>query len=165
MSKPQLATVAALLLCLAGPAVALDSATLLKDDALRSKPFLDAPSLGVQKRGSSVQIVKRQGAWTSVKAAKTSGWIRSLSLRSGKAAVRSGSLASINTGRLGSGRIVSTTGIRGLNEGSEEQLKKAQFDAAALAAAEKQSVSSDDATAYAKRGKLKKRSIPWLEGQ
>lgn len=165
MPKPPLATVAALLLCLAAPAAALDSATLLKDDVMRSKPFLDAPTLGVQKRGSSVQVVKRQGAWTSVKAAKTSGWIRSLSLKSGKTAVKSGSLASINTGRLGSGRIVSTTGIRGLNEGSEEQLKKAEFDAAALAAAEKQRVSRDDAVAFARRGKLKQRSIPWLEGQ
>ena len=165
MLKPIIAAFGALLLCLAGPALAAETATLLKDDTLRSKPFLDAARIAPLKRGSSVQIVKRQGAWTSVKGGAVSGWVRSLSLKSGTATVKAGGLASINTGRLGSGKIVSTTGIRGLNEGSEEELKKAEFNGEALLAAEKQGVSSEDAAAFAKRGKLKQRSIQWLEGQ
>lgn len=165
MYKPILVVVAALLFCLSATAAAIDSAILLKDDTLRSKPFLDAPRLSTLRRGSSVQLVKRHGAWTRVKSSTTSGWVRSLSLRSGSAVVRSGTLSRINSGRLGTGRIVSTTGIRGLNEDGEGALQKAEFNGAALQAAENQRVSSADATAFARRGKLKKRSIQWLEGQ
>lgn len=152
-----------LLLVLGAPwALAAESAVLLKDDVLRSKPFLDGKVQATLKRGNSVQIVRRQGAWTQVQQQKLSGWVRSLSLRSG--ALRSApTLASGNTGRLGTGRIVSTTGIRGLEAGDEQQLAKARFDGAALEAARAQAVDADAARRFAREGKLASRSVQWLK--
>lgn len=144
-------------------AVAADNATLMKDDSLRSKPFLDAPSQATLSRGSSVSIIKKQGAWANVKQGSKTGWVRSLSLKTGAAALPSSTLAQTNTGRLGTGKIVTTTGIRGLEaDGSTASLETAQFNAEELAAAEALTVSADKAKAFAKSGKLTVHSVNWL---
>lgn len=150
---------------LALPALAAETATLLKDDSLRGKPFLDAPVQASLKRGTSVAVLKKQGAWAQIKAGSQAGWLRSLSLKSGKAVLPSSSLASVNSGRLGSGKIVNTTGIRGLDneaDGSKATLSEARFDAAALAKARALTVSSAEAASFAKAGKLKARPLGWL---
>lgn len=147
------------------PALAAETATLLKEDSLRAKPFLDAPAQAKLARGSSVTVLKKQGAWAQVKSGSRSGWLRSLSLKSGKAVLPSSSLAGVNTGRLGSGKIVNTTGIRGLESGKAEEssaLSEAKFNAEALARAEAQSVSAATAASFAKAGKLKARQLAWL---
>lgn len=142
---------------------AANDATLLKADTLRSKPFLDAPSQANLSRGAVVSILKKQGAWANVKAGKQSGWVRSLSLKTGTAALPGSSIASINTGRLGTGKIVTTTGVRGLEaDGSTATLDTAQFNAEELAAAEALTVSADKAKAFAKSGKLTVHSVNWL---
>ncbi|PHV11348.1 SH3 domain-containing protein [Chitinimonas sp. BJB300] len=150
---------------LALPALAAETATLLKEDSLRSKPFLDAPSQATLQRGSSVTVLKKQGAWANVQLGKQTGWVRSLSLKSGTAAIPGSNMASLNTGRLGSGKIVNTTGIRGLSSGKENEagaLAEAKFDAAALARAEAISVSEQEAAAFAKAAKLQARRVAWL---
>ncbi|MGQ5525345.1 SH3 domain-containing protein [Chitinimonas sp. PSY-7] len=149
---------------LALPVLAAETATLLKDDSLRSKPFLDAPSQAPLARGSSVTVLKKQGAWANVQSGKQMGWVRSLSLKSGNAALPSNNIASVNTGRLGSGKIVNTTGIRGLSSGKEEAgaLADAKYDAAAVSRAEALSTSEQEAAAFAKAGKLQARRVAWL---
>lgn len=142
---------------------AANDATLLKADTLRSKPFLDAPSQANLSRGAVVSIIKKQGAWANVKAGKRSGWVRSLSLKTG-AALPTSNMASINTGRLGTGKIVTTTGVRGLEaDGSTATLDNAQFNAEELAAAEANAVSADKAKAFAKSGKLTVHTVNWLD--
>ncbi len=142
---------------------AATNATLLKADTLRSKPFLDAPSQANLSRGAVVSILKKQGAWANVKVGKQSGWVRSLSLKTGTAALPGSSISSINTGRLGTGKIVTTTGVRGLEaDGSTATLDTAQFNAEELAAAETYAVSADKAKAFAKSGKLTVHNVNWL---
>lgn len=154
-----------LLTCLSLSAIAGASttATLLKDDVLRAKPFLDGKAVLTLKRGATVNVLKRQGAWTQVKDKTTSGWVRSLSLKSGSATLATSRLTSVNSGRLGSGTIVSTTGIRGLEQGGEQQLKDAKFSAEALAQARAAAVDEDSARRFAAQGKLKSRPVAWLQ--
>ena len=153
------------LCCLTLPALAAETATLLKNDSLRSKPFLDAPSQATLERGISVKVLKKQGAWANVQSDKQTGWVRSLSLKSGIAVLPSSKMAMSNTGRLGSGKIVNTTGIRGLSNGKDEAgaLADAKYDGEAVARAETLSVSEKDAAAFAKAGKLQARRVAWLE--
>lgn len=155
-------SIAMVLLCgMTWPCLAADTATLLKDDVLRGKPFLDGPTVVALKRGSVVQVQKRQGTWTSVRSGQKSGWVRSLSLRSAASGTPP-KVAAVDTGRLGTGRIVSTTGVRGLTNEPDAELKQAQFNAEALASADRLAVDAEAARAFATAGKLKARSVDWL---
>jgi hypothetical protein len=85
-----------------------------------------------------------------------------LSVRKGKAA-RGGSDASgllgLASGRAGTGKVVATTGIRGLNE---EELKAAKFDGKELERAESYATSKQAAAKFAAQGKLAARKFDYL---
>jgi hypothetical protein len=68
-------------------------------------------------------------------------------------------LASLATGRAGTGKIVSTTGIRGLNE---EQLKAAQYDEKQVTLVESYTSSRADAQKFANLAKLKSKQVDYL---
>lgn len=85
-----------------------------------------------------------------------------LNVRKKTASRSSGSISGlldIASGRAGTGRIVATTGIRGLNEG---ELKSAQYDAAELNLVESYTASSADAQDFANQGKLAARKMDYL---
>ena len=67
----------------AGISVAAEKGSALKNDSLRSEPFADAKVTGSFARGENLEIIKKQGAWLQVKAAKGSGWVRLLSVKRG----------------------------------------------------------------------------------
>lgn len=140
-------------------------ATVVKDTELKDKPFVDAKTIKKLPRGTAVAIVDRNGGWLKVTVAGQQGWVRLLHVSSQPAAASGSSAkeleaaAKIATGRAGSGNIVSTTGIRGLNE---EQLSKAQPNPAELKHLESYSVSKEQAAAYARAHKLERRQIPYL---
>ncbi len=68
-------------------------------------------------------------------------------------------LAGLASGRAGTGKVVATTGIRGLNE---EELKAAKFSETELKLAESYLTTRSEAQAFANKGKLKARSIDYL---
>jgi hypothetical protein len=138
---------------------AAETAHMGKSDSLREKPFADAKVLTPLTTGQKVDILKREGAWYQVKAAGKTGWVRMLSVRrTGQAAaVSAGSLSKVATGRAGTGKIVATTGVRGL---SEEALRQAAFSEEAVSAAEKYRVSAAEADRFAREGGLSRRQVP-----
>ena len=145
-------------------AAAQESGVALKDDVLRVEPFADAKTVGNVAKGAQVNIVKKASGWYQVKAGKTQGWVRMLSIRRGEATKvdvgkEVGGLSALSSGRAGTGQIVSTTGVRGL---SEEELKGAKFNETQLMKAQSFAASQGDAQDFAAKGKLKGRKFDYL---
>ena len=135
------------------PVLAAESGTAIKASEIRIEPFSDAKVLTTLAAGDSVTILKKQGGWLRVKSAKGSGWVRMLSISKG-GATKSGKadgLLGLASGRAGTGKVVATTGIRGL---SEEDLKAAQFNAQELQLAESFASTPTEAQKFAKQGQL-----------
>lgn len=152
----------ALLLLAVQPAAAVETGTALKADAIKKEPFSDAKTLATLNVGDKVSILKKDGGWLNVKSAKGSGWVRMLSIRKGDAKKGKSvaeSFAGLASGRAGTGKVVATTGIRGLNE---EELKAAKFDAQELNLAESYMTTRAEAQSFANQGKLKPRSLDYL---
>ncbi len=148
-------------LLLSGIALAADPGTLSRVDNLLDKPFSNAKTISTLKAGSKVEIIGRSGGWYQVKAGTQTGWLRMLSVRrptSGKPTSVAG-VAGVASGRTGSGAVVTTTGVRGLDNG---ELDNAQFNEAQIAQAEKLRVSATDAAAFAKQGGLAHVDAPKL---
>jgi hypothetical protein len=85
-----------------------------------------------------------------------------LSIRKGEAArggSDAGGLHAPRPGRAGTGKVVATTGIRGLNE---EELKAAKFDEKELERAESYAASKQAAAKFAAQGKLAARKFDYL---
>ena len=151
-----------LALLLAWPlACAAEPAQISRNDSLRDKPFVDGKVVTPLKSGQSVDIQRREGAWYLLKVDKLSGWAPMLSVRrtATAATASAGSLAQTASGRATTGKVVATTGVRGLGE---ENLKEAAFSETAIAAAEKYRVSGKEAAQFARAGGLKPRQVPTL---
>lgn len=137
-----------------------ENGTTIKSDRLRAAPFSDAATLATLPAGSRVEILKKDGGWFQVKTIKGSGWLRMLSLRvTKKTGSELSGLASLATGRTGTGKIVSTTGIRGLNE---EQLKAAKYDEKQVTLVESYTSSRAEAQKFANLAKLKSKQVDYL---
>lgn len=137
----------------AAVAAAADTGTLTRAETLRLKPFADAAAVAPAASGTKVDILARNGGWYQVKSAGKTGWVRMLSVR--RSAAASGNsvagIAGVVSGRTGTGKVTTTTGVRGLDT---EDLTTAAFDEAQIAKAEQYRVSRKDADAFAKQGKL-----------
>ena len=141
---------------------AAETGSALKADEIKADPFRDAKTVAKLATGDKVEIQGKDGGWLKVKSAKGSGWVRMLSIRQGEARKGSGDasgLLGLASGRAGTGKVVSTTGIRGLNE---EELKSAKFNAQELKLAESYAVSRADAQKFAAQGKLTARKFDYL---
>jgi hypothetical protein len=141
-----------------------DTGTLLKADQLRAEPFRDANAVATLAPGDRIEILQRQGGWFRVKTAKGAGWVRMLSVRRGEAGKANAKgevtgLLSLVSGRAGTGKVVATTGIRGLNE---EQLKAAKYSESELKLSDSLVVGRAEAAKFAARGKLAPRAIDYL---
>ena len=141
-----------------GAALAADPGTLTRADSLRDKPFADAKVVAPVAGGTKVDIVTRNGGWYQVKAGGKTGWVRMLSVRRSAAAGGSSiaGLASVASGRTGTGKVSTTTGVRGLDSGD---LATAAFNETEVALAERNRVNARDAAAFAKQGKLSVRNV------
>lgn len=137
-------------------AQASESGTAIKGDELKAEPFRDAKTIGKLAAGDKIDILKKDGGWLMVKSAKGNGWVRMLSIRRGEAHKSSAGaemagLAGLASGRAGTGRVVATTGIRGLNE---EELKAAKYNETEVKLVESYLTSKKDAQKFAAKGKL-----------
>jgi uncharacterized protein YgiM (DUF1202 family) len=163
LAKFGIALLAGLLLG-AGSAQAGESGAAIKADELKAEPFRDARKVGSLAAGDKVEILKKDGGWLQVKSARGSGWVKMLSIRRGEARKSSAGseiagLAGLASGRAGTGRVVATTGIRGLNE---EELKTAQFSEAELKFADTFTSTRPEAQAFAAKGRLASRKLEYL---
>ena len=165
MRKTHVGCILALACILAAlPAVAAESGKLRKADVLKAEPFRDAKTISALAAGDKVDILKRQGGWLQVKSSKGSGWVRMLSVRTGEASKSSGAgdaagLLGLASGRAGTGKVVATTGIRGLNE---EQLKAAKYSESELKLSDSFVESAAEARKFAAKGKLVARKMDYL---
>ncbi len=144
-------------------ALANDAGTALKADILRAEPYADAKSVGNLAKNDAVDILKKKGAWLQIKSKKSTGWVRLLSVKRGGISKSNqvGALASVASGRAGTGTVVSTTGIRGL---SAEELKAAKFNESEIKKLESYAVSVSDAKQFARSGGLTAAPIAYLKG-
>lgn len=153
-----LAAFAALLV--AGTAFGAETGTLSRAESLREKPFADAKVTAPVASGAKVEILGRDGGWYQVKSGTATGWVRLLSVRRATATTSTtAGLASVASGRTATGGVVTTTGVRGLDNA---ELKTAAFDATQVTAAEKNRVSAKDALAFAAQGKLQAQKVEML---
>lgn len=153
-----------LIMLIAGVAQATESGSTIKSDTLRAAPYSDAAVIVSLPAATKVEIIKKDGGWMQIKSSQGSGWIRMLSIRRGD--TRTGSadlagLANLASGRSGTGKIVSTTGIRGLNE---EELKSARYDDKQLTLAESFLTGRGEAQKFAAQAKLKTQQLNYLPG-
>ncbi len=138
-----------------------ETGTALKADTLRAEPFADAKPAGSIARNDGLEIIEKKGAWLKVKAPKGSGWVRLLSVKrgtSGKTNEAAGVL-NVASGRAGTGQVVSTTGVRGLNE---EELKAAKFNEEETSKLEANLISTEQARQFAAAAGLKARKLNYL---
>lgn len=152
-----------LLIGLTAPILVLagEAGTALKADILRAEPFADAKTSGSLNKNDSVDILGKKGAWLQVKSKSASGWVRILSVKRGGTSANGSSIADIASGRAGTGKVVSTTGIRGL---SAEDLKAAKFNEDEIKKMESYQVSSGDAQKFASVGGLSSTQLAYLKG-
>ena len=145
-----------------GSALAEETGTALKPAEIKAEPFRDAKRVGSLKAGDRVEILNRQAGWFQVKSTKGSGWVRMLSIRRGEARKRTvdaEGILGLASGRAGTGRVVATTGIRGL---SEEDLKTAKFSDKEVKKIESFAVTSRAAEKFAAQGNLAAQKIDYL---
>ncbi len=137
----------------------------LKSDAIRDEPFVDAKEIGTLAKDDLVEIFAKDGGWLKIGSTKGNGWVRLLTIRRGKpgkAEYTAEGVLALASGRAGTGKVVATTGIRGI---SEEDLTAARFDAAQVTRLESFGVTAAEARAFAVSGALKPRDIPYLGGE
>lgn len=141
---------------------AAETGVALKNDHIRAEPYSDAKTTGTIARNQKVEILARKGAWLNIKTTKAKGWVRLLSVKRGTTTA-SGTSASdvldLASGRAGTGKVVATTGVRGLNE---EDLKSAKFDESQIKALESHTQSSQQGQKFASAGKLKAVKFEYL---
>lgn len=149
-------------LLLSGALHAAEVGTALKSDELKAEPFRDAKTVAKLASGDKVDILKKDGGWYQVNSAKGKGWVRMLSIRKGdarKGGTDASGVLALASGRAGTGKVVATTGIRGLNE---EELKAASFNEAELKRAESYATDKKAAAKFAASGKLAARRFDYL---
>lgn len=143
-----------LILLLSFNNVDAESATLIKNESLREKPFIDGKIVIPLKQGQNIDIQKREGSWYFVVSQTKKGWVPMLSIRKTKPFQNTskGTVVAVNTGRASSGgSVVNTTGIRGFQA---QDLKSATFNDSAITAVEKFRVKQEDALVFATQGNL-----------
>ena len=124
-------------------AQAAETGVALKADDIRAEPFGDAKAVAVLALNDKVEILGKNGGWLQIKSAKGKGWVRMLSIRKGdakKGGNEAAGLLSMSSGRAGTGKVVATTGIRGLGE---EELNSAFAEFKKLADRKKEMFDGD----------------------
>lgn len=144
-------------------ASAADMGSALKDDKLRAEPYVDAKIAGDIKRGDTLEIISKQGAWLNIKTSKAKGWVRLLSVKRGASSTNTSSASDalkVASGRAGTGNVVATTGVRGL---SAEELKGAKMNEADIKTLESYTLSKEEGQQFANSGGLKAISFSTLK--
>lgn len=141
------------------PGVVVRSCQVLKE------PFKDAREVMSLKEGDAVEILKRKGGWLQVTGKGKTGWVRMLYIRRGasggkaSAVTEASGLLGLATGRAGSGNVVASTGVRGLDE---ESLKEAEFNEKEFQTLKTYKASKNEAREFANQAGLKSQTVPFM---
>lgn len=136
--------------------------TVLRTEKLYSEPASTAKVTASVAKGTSVDILAKQGGWLRVKTERATGWIRLLSVRAGVGGLGGagvGDVVGAATTRSDPTRVVAVAGLRGLND---ENLKQAKFNAEELARMEARHVSATQARSFASQSGLAVVHVPDL---
>jgi len=140
---------------------AAETGSALKADIVRKEPYADAKKAGNMIKGEKLEILGKKGAWLNIKTAKTKGWVRLLSVKRGTVSRSSQvkGVLDVATGRAGTGKVVATTGVRGLNE---EDLKNAKYNEEEVLKMERYAQTVQQAQHFARQGGLKAVKLGYL---
>ena len=115
------------------------------------------------RKGAVVLAVEKKGGWSKIRMKSAVGWVRTMKLQFPQTETKpraSSSILGLATGRQGSGNIVATAGIRGLDE---TKLKNAQFNQRELELAESYRATHTKSQGFALKADLKARRIPYID--
>ncbi|MEQ1835409.1 MAG: SH3 domain-containing protein [Candidatus Nitrotoga sp.] len=153
---------AVLFVLLVMPAFAAETGSVIRADGIKVEPFRDAKIIATLSVGDKVEIVKKNGGWLQIKSPKGKGWVHMLNVRKGDMRKDSGDLGGLlgmASGRAGTGKIVATTGIRGLDE---VELQSAKYNETELNLVESYTINRAEAQVFATQGKLVARKFDYL---
>lgn len=152
----------ALFALLVMPAFAAETGNVIRADGIKVEPFRDAKIIATLSVGDKVEIVKKNGGWLQIKSPKGKGWVHMLNVRKGDMRKDSGDIGGLlgmASGRAGTGKVVATTGIRGLDE---VELQSAKYNETELNLAESYAINRAEAQVFATQGKLVARKLDYL---
>jgi len=144
---------------------ASSSGFALRQCMVMEEPYRDANEIASLDKGDSLEILKRKGGWLKISTGDIQGWVRMFYIKRGEednkpsAGTEVSGALGLATGRAGSGNVVATTGIRGLDE---ENLKEAEFNAEELKKLKAFYATNERAEAFAKKAKLVQRKVALL---
>ena len=153
------------------PAIAQEPLTTNRSTELRSAPDDSATIIKQLAEKTPLQLQERKGAWSRVKSGADMGWVRMMHLRGGatlvtdQQATGGGWLSGMSRLLSGGGsnnnqRAQSATvGIRGI---TEQDLRDAEPNPAALAKMKGYAVADSDARQLATQGNLAFRNVAYL---
>lgn len=147
---------------LAMPAFAAETGSVIRSDGIKAEPFRDAKTIATLSVGDKVEIVKKNGGWLQIKSSKGKGWVHMLNVRKGDMRKDSGDIGGLlgmASGRAGTGKVVATTGIRGLDE---VELQSAKYNETELNLVESYAINRTEAQVFATQGKLVARKFDYL---
>lgn len=102
---------------------------LERESPLYAEPRLDSSQVAQLQRGTTGEVISRQGGWLNIKTPAGAGWLFSFNVRFPSQKAEGATSGGAGLGRMfGSNRpqVTSTIGVRGLDE---EDLRQASFDA------------------------------------
>ncbi len=145
-----------------GGVLAAETGDARRDSEIKAGPYRDAQTVGALSKGDKVEVLARRGGWYQVKSSKGDGWVRMLSIRRGevrKRKIEAGELVGLASGRAGTGKVVATTGIRGL---TEEELKKAEYNESEIKKVESFMITAAEAQKFAAAENLAAQNVEYL---
>jgi len=152
-----------LLALMLSSAAAAESAITVRATELKKEPYADAETVATLPDQARVEILRRQGGWTQIKAqSATQGWVRMLSLRLGDGTARKGDSgigSLLNVARSGSSGTTVATGVRGL---TEEDLRNARPNPEELRKMERLAATPRDARKFAVSANLGSHQVGYL---
>ncbi len=150
----------------ASPIALAEPAVTVKRIELRQNPAADAKSLLTVPAETTVDLVKREGAWVQLKSGNITGWAKLFDIRlpgTGTAAAKgsgTGGIAQTLNLAAGNRGASVTTGVRGLDA---EMLTKATPNAQEFTVLIGFATTKEQAQAFAKTGKLESRVVEPLK--
>jgi hypothetical protein len=152
-----------LLALMPAAAVAAELALTVRATELKKEPYADAQTVATLPDQARVEILRRQGGWTQIKAqGAAQGWVRMLSLRLGDGTARKGDSgigSLLSVARSGSSGTTVATGVRGL---SEEDLKNARPNPEELQKMEKLAATPQDVRKFSGSANLGSHQLNYL---
>lgn len=138
-----------------------DMGSLLRQSSLYEKPFNDAKIVTQLAAKTSVTITQRKSSWAQIQSGANKGWVKVFNIVSTTGSKSSADLATLgNVLKSGSSGQSASTGVKGI---SEESLKKAPPAPAEVTFFETLNANKGDAQAFASKGNLYSKSIPFLD--